>query len=62
MSLREALEAFLEHRRDVLGRRTRHRLAHIADRLEVLDGYLAVYLTSTRLSKSSAPRMSPSPN
>ena len=44
MSLREALEAFLDHRRDVLGRRSRFRLAKIADRLEVLDGYLAVYL------------------
>ena len=44
MSLREALQAFLDHRRDVLGRRTRHRLARIAERLEVLDGYLAVYL------------------
>jgi topoisomerase-4 subunit A len=44
MSLREALEAFIDHRREVLGRRSRHRLAKIADRLEVLDGYLAVYL------------------
>ena len=44
MSLREALQAFLDHRRDVLGRRSRHRLARIADRLEVLEGYLAVYL------------------
>jgi len=51
MSLREALEAFLEHRRDVLGRRTRHRLAHIADRLEVLDGYLAVYLNLDKVIK-----------
>ncbi|HEX3484994.1 MAG TPA: DNA topoisomerase IV subunit A [Micropepsaceae bacterium] len=44
MSLREALQAFIDHRRDVLGRRSRHRLAKIADRLEVLEGYLAVYL------------------
>jgi topoisomerase IV subunit A len=44
MSLREALEAFIEHRRAVLNRRTKFRLAKIADRLEVLDGYLAVYL------------------
>ena len=51
MSLREALEAFLDHRRDVLGRRTRHRLAHIADRLEVLDGYLAVYLNLDKVIK-----------
>ncbi len=44
MSLREALQAFVDHRREVLGRRSRHRLAKIADRLEVLDAYLAVYL------------------
>ena len=44
MSLREALQAFVDHRREVLGRRSRHRLERIAERLEVLDGYLAVYL------------------
>ncbi len=44
MSLREALCAFLDHRREVLRRRSEHRLARIADRLEVLEGYLAVYL------------------
>jgi topoisomerase-4 subunit A len=44
MSLREVLIAFIDHRREVLGRRSRHRLAKIADRLEVLEGYLAVYL------------------
>lgn len=44
MSLREALQAFIDHRREVLGRRSRHRLAKIADRLEVLDAYLIVYL------------------
>jgi topoisomerase-4 subunit A len=44
MSLKEALVAFVDHRRDVLARRTRHRLEKIATRLEVLEGYLAVYL------------------
>ena len=43
MSLREALLAFLDHRRDVLLRRSRHRLAEIAHRLEVLEGYLVAY-------------------
>ena len=51
MSLREALQAFIDHRREVLGRRSRHRLARIADRLEVLDGYLAVYLNLDKLIK-----------
>ncbi len=44
MSLREVLLAFLAHRRDVLKRRTLHRLEKIVARLEVLEGYLAVYL------------------
>jgi topoisomerase-4 subunit A len=51
MSLREALQAFIDHRREVLGRRTRHRLARIAERLEVLDGYLAVYLNLDKVIK-----------
>jgi topoisomerase-4 subunit A len=51
MSLREALTAFIDHRRDVLGRRSRHRLARIADRLEVLEGYLAVYLNLDKVIK-----------
>jgi len=44
MSLKDALVAFLNHRRDVLKRRTAHRLEKIAARLEILNGYLAVYL------------------
>ncbi len=44
MSLKDALQAFINHRRNVLERRSRHRLEKIAARLEVLDGYLIVYL------------------
>jgi topoisomerase-4 subunit A len=44
MSLREVLAAFIDHRREVLERRSAHRLEKIATRLEVLEGYLAVYL------------------
>src|SRR6185312_9024143 len=44
MSLAEALKAWLEHRKDVLVRRTRHRLDQIARRLEVLDGYIIAFL------------------
>jgi topoisomerase-4 subunit A len=44
MSLGQVLRAFLAHRREVLNRRTTHRLEKIGIRLEVLDGYLAVYL------------------
>ncbi len=44
MDLKEALQAFLDHRQVVLQRRSRHRLAKIADRLEVLEAYLVAYL------------------
>ena len=44
MSLREVLQAFLDHRHDVLVRRSKYRLEKIADRLEVLQGYMVVYL------------------
>ncbi len=44
MGLREVLRAWLDHRHVVLVRRTEHRLAAIARRLEVLDGFLIVYL------------------
>jgi topoisomerase-4 subunit A len=51
MSLREALQAFIDHRREVLERRATHRLEKIAARLEVLDGYLAVYLNLDKVIK-----------
>ena len=44
MGLKEMLRAFLDHRRDVLQRRSAHRLAKIEQRLEVLEGLLIVYL------------------
>ena len=48
-SLKEVLRAFLDHRRDVLCRRSRHRLDKIASRLEVLEGYLIAYLNLDRV-------------
>ncbi|MBI3677052.1 MAG: DNA topoisomerase IV subunit A [Proteobacteria bacterium] len=51
MSLKEALQAFIDHRRDVLERRSKHRLEKIATRLEVLEGYLAVYLNLDKVIK-----------
>jgi len=51
MSLREVLGAFIDHRREVLERRGAHRLEKIAARLEVLEGYLAVYLNLDRVIK-----------
>ena len=44
MTLKQVLQAFLDHRRTVLLRRTAHRLAAIAHRLDVLGGYLVAYL------------------
>ena len=44
MTLRGALNAWLAHRREVLVRRSNFRLGKIAARLEVLEGYLIVYL------------------
>jgi topoisomerase-4 subunit A len=44
MSLREVLQAFLDHRHDVLVRRSKFRLEKIAGRIEVLQGYMIVYL------------------
>lgn len=44
MNLREVLQAFLDHRHEVLVRRSTHRLKQIDHRLEVLGGYLAAYL------------------
>ncbi|HMM10433.1 MAG TPA: DNA topoisomerase IV subunit A [Paracoccus solventivorans] len=48
-SLKEVLRAFLDHRREVLLRRSTHRLEKIAARLEVLDGYIVAYLNLDRV-------------
>ncbi len=44
MDLREVLQAFLDHRHEVLVRRSKHRLGKIEQRLEILDGLLIAYL------------------
>lgn len=44
LSLSEALQQWLDHRKDVLVRRSRYRLAEIDRRLEILGGYLIAYL------------------
>ncbi|WP_370155308.1 DNA topoisomerase IV subunit A [Ferrovibrio sp.] len=49
MNLREALQAYLDHRHEVLERRSRYRLGKIEHRLEVLDGYLIAYLNLDEL-------------
>ncbi len=44
MGLKALLRCWLDHRHEVLVRRSGHRLEAIARRLEILDGYLVVYL------------------
>jgi topoisomerase-4 subunit A len=44
MGLRDVLRAYLDHRREVLIRRSQFRLDKIEKRLHLLDGYLIAYL------------------
>ena len=44
LSLKDALREWLDHRKEVLVRRTNFRLGEIARRLEILGGYLIAYL------------------
>jgi topoisomerase-4 subunit A len=48
-SLREVLRAFLDHRRDVLIRRSTHRMVKIDHRLEVLEGFIIAFLNLDRV-------------
>ena len=51
VGLAEALSEWLAHRREVLLRRSRYRLAEIEHRLEVLGGYLVAYLNLDKVIK-----------
>ena len=51
VGLAEALTEWLDHRREVLVRRSRHRLQQIEHRLEVLGGYLVAYLNLDKVIK-----------
>lgn len=44
MGLKQVIQAWLDHRHEVLERRSRHRLTAVERRLEILSGFLAVYL------------------
>ncbi len=48
-SLKQILRAFIDHAREVLGRRTRFRLGKIEARLEVLEGYIIAFLNLDRV-------------
>ncbi|HYG29696.1 MAG TPA: DNA topoisomerase IV subunit A [Allosphingosinicella sp.] len=49
MSLGQALRAWLDFQFEVLVRRSRHRIAKIDDRLELLEGFLVAYLNLDRV-------------
>jgi topoisomerase-4 subunit A len=51
LGLAECLREWLDHRREVLQRRSRHRLAAIERRLEILGGLLIIYLDLDRVIK-----------
>ena len=51
MGLAEVLREWLDHRREVLLRRSKHRLDAIEHRLEVLGGYLVAYLNLDKVIK-----------
>ncbi len=61
VGLAEALREWLDHRRDVLLRRSKHRLAEIEHRLEVLGGYLVAYLNLDKVIKIIRTQDEPKP-
>ena len=48
-SMKEVLRAFIDHKRDVLLRRSKHRMDKIDHRLEVLEGYIGAFLNLDRV-------------
>lgn len=48
-SMKEVLQAFLDHRREVLQRRSVHRVEKIDHRLEVLEGFIIAFLNLDRV-------------
>ena len=61
LGLRQALREWLDHRQVVLVRRAKFRLAKIDHRLEVLDGYLIVYLNIDKVIKIIREKDEPKP-
>jgi topoisomerase-4 subunit A len=61
VGLAEALREWLDHRREVLLRRSKHRQAEIEHRLEVLGGYLVAYLNLDKVIKIIRTQDEPKP-
>jgi topoisomerase IV subunit A len=61
LSIRQVLREWLDHRQVVLVRRSKFRLAKIDHRIEVLDGYLIVYLNIDKVIKIIREKDEPKP-
>src|SRR5664280_2511133 len=61
LGLAEVLREWLDHRRDVLVRRSKHRLAEIEHRLEMLGGFLIAYLNLDKVIKIIRTQDEPKP-
>ncbi len=61
VGLNEVLREWVDHRRDVLVRRSKHRLAAIEHRLEVLGGFLVAYLNLDKVIKIIRTQDEPKP-
>ena len=61
LGLRQVLREWLDHRQVVLVRRSKFRLAKIDHRIEVLDGYLIVYLNMDKVIKIIREKDEPKP-
>ncbi|HRF09776.1 MAG TPA: DNA topoisomerase IV subunit A [Xanthobacteraceae bacterium] len=61
VSLPEVLQEWLDHRRAVLLRRSKHRLGNIDHRIEVLGGYLIAYLNLDEVIKIIRTQDEPKP-
>ena len=61
LGLRQVLQEWLDHRLEVLVRRSKFRLAKIDHRLEVLAGYLIVYLNLDKVIKIIREKDEPKP-
>ena len=61
LGLRQVLREWLDHRQAVLARRSKFRLAKIDHRLEVLNGYLIVYLNIDKVIKIIREKDQPKP-
>ena len=61
MNLRDALQAFIDHRLVVLKRRSQYRLDQIEHRLEVLAGYLIAYLNLDEIIRIIREKDEPKP-